>query len=98
MKRANAFLTFLAVGVALLGGMFAHAAASRRAARPALEARTELVRRLRTTDLCLFTEARYTRHPVMADVNTPFQDYPLSIEHYPSGSLMPPPAHLSSER
>ena len=39
-----------------------------------------------------------TRHPVMADVNTPFQDYPLSIEHYPSGSLMPPPAHLSSER
>ena len=42
MKRANAFLTFLAVGVALLGGMFAHAAASRRAARPALEARTEL--------------------------------------------------------
>ena len=95
MRRAHAFLAFLALGLALLGGMFAHAAAGRRAARPALEAKTELVRRLKTTDLCLFTEARDTRHPVMADVNTPSQDYPLSIEHYPSGSLMLPPAHLS---
>jgi hypothetical protein len=98
MKRSNAFLAFLAVGLALFGLMFVHAAVGRRAARSSLEAKTELVRRLRTTDLCLFTEARYTRHPVMADVNTPFQDHPVSIEHYTSGSLMPPPALLALER
>ena len=49
-------------------------------------------------DLCLFTEARYTRHPVMADVNSLFQDSPLSLEHYPTGSLMAPPAHLERRR
>jgi len=98
MKRSNAFLTFLAAGLALLGLMLVHAAAVRRAASVSLDAKAELVRRLRTTDLCLFTEARYTRHPVMADVNTPFQDHPVSIEHYPSGSLVPPPAHLARER
>ena len=98
MKRSNAFLAFLAVGLALLGAMFVHASVGRRSARSSLEAKAELVRRLRTTDLCLFTEARYTRHPVMADVNTPFQDHPVSIEHYPSGSLVPPPAHLALER
>ena len=98
MRRAHTYLAFLAFGLALFVGMFVHAAAGRQAAQPALEAKAELVRRLRTTDLCLFTEARYTRHPVMADVNTPFQDYPLSFEHYPSGTLMLPPAQLSSER
>jgi hypothetical protein len=54
-----------------------------------------LARWLGVTDLCLFTEARYTRHPSLADRHSPFQDYPLAMEHFPSGSLVLPPAHLA---
>lgn len=50
-----------------------------------------IVRGLQLTDLCLFTEARYTRNPAMADLHTPFQDHPFALEHFPSGSLVTPP-------
>lgn len=50
-----------------------------------------LVRELHLTDLCLFTEARYTRHLSQADWQTPFQDHPAALEHFPSGSLVSPP-------
>lgn len=43
------------------------------------------------TDLCLFTEARYTRHPSQADRHAAFQDHPGAREHFPSGALVPPP-------
>ncbi len=51
----------------------------------------DLVRRLKLTDLCLFTEARYTRHLSQADLFSAFQDNPMSFEHFPSGSLTLPP-------
>jgi hypothetical protein len=41
----------------------------------------------------LFTEARYTRHPSQADLHSAFQDHPLALEHFPSGSLITPPRH-----
>ena len=56
--------------------------------------RSALAEKLKLTDLALFTEARYTRHPSQADRHSAFQDHPLSLEHFPSGSLMPPPTHL----
>lgn len=49
-----------------------------------------LVGRLMLTDLALFTEARYTRHLSQADRHTPFQDFPLALEHFPSGSFVQP--------
>lgn len=49
------------------------------------------LRSLHVTDLCLATEARYTRHPAMADRHAPFQEHPLALEHFPSGSLVLPP-------
>ena len=39
------------------------------------------------TDLCLSTEARYTRHPAVSDPIVPFMDHPGAIEHFPSGSF-----------
>jgi hypothetical protein len=54
----------------------------------------ELVRQLGLSDLALFTEARYTRHPSMADLHTAFQDHPVSFDHFPSGSLVPPTRHF----
>ena len=50
-----------------------------------------LVQTLQLTDLCLFTEARYTRHLSQADLFSAFQDHPMSFEHFPSGSLTLPP-------
>jgi hypothetical protein len=60
----------------------------------AVRERAAIVKRLGLTDLCLFTEARYTRHPSQADRFTPFQDHPLALEHFPSGSLIGVPAIL----
>lgn len=45
---------------------------------------------LQVTDLCLATEARYTRHPAMADRHAPFQEHPLALEHFPTGSMILP--------
>ncbi|MEN8263729.1 MAG: hypothetical protein ABFR82_09725 [Nitrospirota bacterium] len=53
-----------------------------------------LVKKLMLTDLAIWTEARYTRHPSQADLFTPFQDYPASIEHFPSGSIIAPPENI----
>jgi hypothetical protein len=64
---------------------------SRASADVHLASNQELVKSLRLTDLCLFTEARYTRHPAMADHHAAFQDHPMALEHFPSGSLVTPP-------
>jgi len=43
------------------------------------------------TDLCVATEARYTRHPAVSDGMVPFMDHPGAIEHFPTGSFWAPP-------
>ena len=60
--------------------------------RQRLESMAKAVERLELTDLCLFTEASYTRHLTQADIHTAFQDHPMAMEHFPSGSLTMPPA------
>jgi hypothetical protein len=58
--------------------------------RPALREKERLVRELGLTDICLTTEANYTRHLTQADLTTAFQDHPLSLEHFPSGTWILP--------
>ena len=53
-----------------------------------------MVRGLQLTDIALFTDARYIRHLSQADLHTPFQEHPAALEHFPSGSLVSPPAML----
>ncbi|QWR78873.1 hypothetical protein E2O03_002700 [Candidatus Magnetomonas plexicatena] len=55
-----------------------------------LDAKRQLVRELTLTDVAVWTEARYTRHPSQADFFTAFQDFPSSIDHFPAGSIVPP--------
>jgi len=57
----------------------------------ALDGQRALVTGLGLTDLALFTEARYTRHPSQADLHSAFQDHPVALDHFPSASLVPPP-------
>ncbi len=75
-------LTTLAVSVSI--------SSTKRA--PALKANQQLVKNLMLTDLSLWTEARYSRHPSQADFFAPFQDVPAAIERFPSGSLTAPAA------
>jgi hypothetical protein len=93
VRKSTVFFSWLALGFAALVAIAADAALGRRDAAPALAMRRGLVKHFSLTDLALFTDARYTRNPAMADLATPFQDYPMAFEHFPSGSLMPPPPH-----
>jgi len=92
-RHSSRFFLFIALQLALVCIMAVHAVERKAAARPLLLEKQALIKTLELTDLCLFTEARYTRHPAMADLHAPFQDGPLSFEHFPSGSLMPPQPH-----
>jgi hypothetical protein len=93
-RKSNIFFIVVALGAAAFGLMIAHAHHRNGNAGPGLEEKAMLVERLGLTDLCLFTDARYARHPSMADLHTAFQDSPVSVEHFPSGTLILPPPHL----
>ena len=94
MRKFHLFSSFIIIGAILIGSMFVHAYFKQKANSPILSEKSEMVKRYGLTDLCLFTDARYTRHPTMADVHTPFQDYPTSLEHFPSASILSLPPHL----
>ncbi|WP_333822326.1 hypothetical protein [Pinisolibacter sp.] len=94
--------TRAAVLFAVLAGAFlsalAHAGLSGGAAAVRRTETRALVAELGLTDLALFTEARYTRNPSLADLQSAFQDGPLTFEHFPSGSLVAPPHDLGRGR
>jgi hypothetical protein len=94
-SRSAAFFALVALlaALALLAGL--DATRRQQGAEARFAANRALARWFVATDLCLFTEARYTRHPSVADAHSPFQDYPLALEHFPSASLVLPPAHLA---
>lgn len=96
MKLRPSSLVFVVLGLAVAGfaATFVDAALLREHNAPQLAARGALAARLGLTDLALFTEARYTRHPSQADLHSAFQDHPAALEHFPTGSLLPPPAAL----
>ncbi|KHK03950.1 hypothetical protein [Desulfovibrio sp. TomC] len=97
MRPSDVFLVVTGGLILLLATLLAGyplADAGRRDARQSLEAR--LVAELGLTDLCLSTEARYTRHLSQADRFAAFQDHPRSLEHFPSGALLPPPRLLTA--
>lgn len=94
MRKSEFFLFFIAINILALCLISAHALSRKGSDLPLLEQKAAMVRNLQLTDLCLFTEARYTRHPSQADLQTPFQDHPLSLEHFPTGSLLMPPQRV----
>lgn len=91
MRRSTIFFLFITVCILLFAVLLLHAQQGRISSAATLAANAEMVKNLQITDLCLFTEARYTRHPSMADLHSPFQDHPLALDHFPSGSLVTPP-------
>ncbi|MEW6164143.1 MAG: hypothetical protein AB1642_03685 [Pseudomonadota bacterium] len=94
MRPANLALAVFACALAAFALTFADAARLRASGAGDVAATAALVERLGLTDLALFTEARYTRHPTQADLHSAFQDHPVALEHFPTGALMPPPAGM----
>lgn len=95
MRKSSLFFRYITLQTILLGGMFIHASYREKLDVNHFQEEVALVQRLGLTDLCLFTEASYTRHPSLADFHTAFQDSPMALEHFPSGSLVP---HLPAAR
>ena len=95
MRPSTLCLSVFSALAALFVGMLLHARGRQSTASQERAGRVALVRSLGLTDLCLFTEARYTRHPAMADRHAAFQDHPMALDHFPSGSLLAPPVFPS---
>ena len=91
VRKSDLFLRSLAFGFGLLVWLMIHGGFTAQDRLPSRRICREIVEKYDLTDLCLFTEARYTRNPAMADLMAPFQDHPMSLEHFPSGSLVAPP-------
>lgn len=94
MRKSEQYFIFMGilVGLFVLSFLDAHWRGGAYSSR--LAVMSGQVSSLDLTDLSLFTEARYTRHPSQADRHSAFQDHPLALEHFPSGSLVLPPEAL----
>jgi hypothetical protein len=91
MRKSTLYIGFILFGSGFLAFLlwgFPRIGAERY--EQSLQKTSQLVKELQLTDLCLFTEARYTRHLSQADLFSAFQDHPMSFEHFPSGSLTVP--------
>jgi hypothetical protein len=91
MLKSKLFLSLITVECCLLFFCYLHGEAWIFSDRlPELQAKRQLVRALGLTDLAIWTEARYTRHPSQADFFSAFQDFPGAIDHFPAGSIITP--------
>ena len=96
MNRASRFLVLGAIGVLTLASLIGWTVLEdRRWRREDLPRLHSLTARLHLSDLALWTEARYTRHPSQADLFSAFQDSPGAPEHFPAGSVLSPPPILT---
>lgn len=93
-RAGNLALWLLLLGLLALGGALLHAVLEQTHVHQRNEPGRKLVQELRLTGLALFTEARYTRHPELSDRHAAFQNHPMALEQFPSGTLVPPPRHL----
>jgi hypothetical protein len=94
LRKSDGFVIFTLGGMLLLGGILIQAHLATRGDLPLLRQEADVVRNLGLTDLCLATDARYTRHLSQADGFAAFQSHPLALEHFPSGSVLGPPVNL----
>ncbi len=90
--RLTSILILLAVCSLALPAV--HARLSRDSHLDRVRKSSSLVREYGLTDLSLFMEARYTRHPSQADLFSAFQNHPGAMDSFPSGSFLAPPEHL----
>ena len=61
------------------------------AAQQQLKLRRHFQKAVGLPNLAITSAARYLRHFSIADLATPFQDYPASLDHFPAGFAFVPP-------
>ena len=99
VSRARTFIVLGMLGLAVLGSLVGWTRfEGRRWQRDDLPQLRELTTRLHLSDLALWTEARYTRHPSQTDLFSAFQDSPGAPEHFPAGSIVSPSPVLTDPR
>ena len=87
MRPAYLFLLIILLVLATDAVILDHVRARKQLYRDSSHLNNIVTAGLGLTDLCLSTEARYTRHPAVSDPMAPFMDHPGAIEHFPSGSF-----------
>ncbi len=95
IRKSEIFMLYVALNLAACMLLLFHAFVSSKTGSTRFGEERALVRRLGLTDICLCTEAGYTRNPALADRHAPFQDGPMCFDHFPSGALVAPPPHLN---
>lgn len=95
--RYKVFIGILGLQIALLVLLVGNGKLNLRHMQPQLAANRNLVKTLQLTDLSIWTEARYTRHPSQADFFSPFQDFPACMDHFPAGSIIAPPRSVQGK-
>ena len=88
--RLPATLGLVAALLATVTGLGMVANAEMGAREASREVNRALVEELRLTDLALWSEAAYCRHPTQADGFAAWADHPAALERFPAGSLVPP--------
>ena len=88
MRPARIFALIIFLLLVLDAALYLHVRLYRRPLQQAAAPLNSIVTAgLGLTDLCLATEARYTRHPAVTDPMAPFMDHPGAIEHFATGSF-----------
>jgi hypothetical protein len=87
MRPSHILLIIILVLFFVDGSLFIHSQRLKEELRSDEEIQKIAVAGLGLTDLCVATEARYTRHPAVSDPMAPFMDHPGALEHFPTGSF-----------
>jgi hypothetical protein len=94
MRPSHILFIFLLLLITIDGMLFYHSRKMGKEMHDEQAVQAVAVAGLGLTDLCVATEARYTRHPAVSDPVAPFMDHPGAIEHFPTGSVWSPPTNL----
>ena len=87
MRPSHILLIIILLFVFLDSSLFIHSQKLKEDLQSDQEIQKIAVAGLGLTDLCVATEARYTRHPAVSDPMAPFMDHPGALEHFPTGSF-----------
>ena len=96
MRPSHILFIFLLLLIFIDGALYLHAGRLNNELKDDQAIQAIAVAGLGLTDLCIATEARYTRHPAVSDPMAPFMGHPGAIEHFPTGSFWNAPTNSGS--
>ena len=96
MRRSTAFFGFIALLLSIASYCAVKSIGTMKKNTKVSFDNAKIMRNFGLTDLCIFTDASYTRHPAISGASAAFQDSPLSMEHFPSGSILNPYSHKAN--